>query len=481
MLFSEPIYIFLFLPLALFLYIVTGQRNVVLLAISLVFYTWGEPLLVFVMLGTVLINYGFGVGLGAFQDKRSASARFVLSAGICANLGILGFFKYLDFTISIVNPAIFALGFTPFKYQHIPLPLGISFFTFQAISYLIDICRMECKPQRNIIDFALFKTLFPQLIAGPIVRYTELSKQLTKRSLKLSLFAQGIRQFIVGLAKKVLVADIIAVSVDRIFGLPGEQLSASLAWTGAALFMIQIYFDFSGYTDMAIGVGKMLGFELPNNFNYPYSALSIQDFWHRWHMTLSRWFRDYLYIPLGGNRKSAARTSINLLIVFLMCGLWHGASLTYVAWGLYHGVFLMIERTRVGAFIGESPVILRRVYVLLVLLVGWIIFRAESLTQVVDFARAMLGLNGFSNHLQQLRAYTDSMTFISATVGVAFSFPILQRLDFSTLQRRGQSGTSQLYFLITTGVEVAAYSFLFLLCLAFSAGQTHRAFIYFRF
>lgn len=481
MLFSDPIYIFLFLPLALFLYVVTGQRNVVLLAISLVFYTWGEPLLVFVMLGTIFINYVIGLALGAFRDRRSTSARLVLTAGICANLGILAFFKYLDFAISLVNPIVVSLGFTPFEYQHIPLPLGISFFTFQAISYLIDIFRMECKPQRNIIDFALFKTLFPQLIAGPIVRYTELSKQLEKRSLNLSLFAQGTRQFIIGLAKKVLVADTVAVSADAIFGLPGDQLSASLAWTGAALFMIQIYCDFSGYTDMAIGVSKMLGFELPDNFNFPYSALSIQDFWRRWHMTLSRWFRDYLYIPLGGNRKSAARISTNLLMVFLLCGLWHGASLTFIAWGLYNGLFLLLERTRLGALIEGSPVIFRRLYVLLTLLIGWVIFRAESLTQVSDFLRAMVGLNGLSNHLQQVRAYADSMTFIAAIVGFAFSFPILQRWYFSARQHLGRLGTSQSYFLVTALLEVAVCSLLFLLCLAFLAGHTHRAFIYFRF
>lgn len=437
--------------------------------------------MVYVMLVTILINYIFGIVLGKSQDFGLSYSKLVLTIGICTNILILVFYKYLDFTLVFFNPILVWMGFESMNHQHIPLPLGISFFTFQAISYLIDIFRLDCKPQRNIINFALFKTLFPQLIAGPIVRYSELTDQISKRTLKFHLFAEGTQQFIFGLAKKVLIADTLAISVDAIFGLSGGQLSATLAWTGAALFMMQIYFDFSGYTDMAIGVSKMFGFELPPNFNYPYSALSIQDFWHRWHMTLSRWFRDYLYIPLGGNRKSSVRTSINLFIVFALCGLWHGASLTFVVWGLYNGFFLMIERTQVGILLSGLSLIFRRVYVLLVLLIGWIIFRADSLNQAADFLRAMLGFNGWINDLFQVRAYADSMTLVALIVGIITSFPILKRWDFLSLEGRTKTDAAQSFSLIKAGIAVAFFCFLFLLSLAFIAGNTHRAFIYFRF
>lgn len=330
MVFSSPVFIFLFLPISLILYMATGQKNGVLLALSLLFYAWGEPVLVLVMLGTIGFNYAFGIYLEAARQKSPVSAKVAVALGITTNLCILGFYKYLNFLISLINPVLAALQVPALKAQHNSLPLGISFFTFQAISYLIDIHRGVCAPQRDIVKFALFKTLYPQLIAEPIVRYVELADQLAQRAMRLPLFADGVRLFIVGLAKKVLIADVVAISVDRIFELPRHDVSAALAWSGAFLFTIQIYFDFSGYTDMARGISKMLGFRIPLNFNSLYAALSIQEFWRRWHMTLSRWFRDYLYVPLGGIRKGAGRTAFNLLTVFFLCGLWHGANLTFI-------------------------------------------------------------------------------------------------------------------------------------------------------
>ena len=271
------------------------------------------------------------------------------------------------------------------------------------MSYLIDVYRRDYPAQTNIFKFALFKTFFPQLIAGPIVRYAEFGWQFNDRQHGWSIFAEGVEQFIIGLAKKILIADVCAVSVDRMFAIPVTEMSSSVAWTATFLFALQIYFDFSGYTDMALGLGKMFGFRLPENFNYPYSAVSIQDFWRRWHMTLSRWFRDYLYIPLGGNRKGSGRTVANLFIVFFLCGLWHGANMTFVVWGLMHGLFLAIERTSFVRVLESWPRLLRHVYVLSIILVSWMVFRAASLNQVMGIGKAMIGLNGWSNSLYALR------------------------------------------------------------------------------
>jgi len=477
MLFSSPVFIFVFLPVSLLLYWVLGQKNVVLLLLSLLFYAWGEPVLVLVMLGTILINYVFGIGLDRARARGPLPARAVLTVGLAINICILGFYKYLDFLIAALNPFIEALGWTALAPQHLPLPLGVSFFTFQAMSYLIDIYRNAYGAQRDIVKFALFKTLYPQLIAGPIVRYSELAHQLKQRSMKVVLFADGVRMFITGLAKKVLIADVVAVSVDRIFALPHDELSASLAWAGAGLFMIQIYFDFSGYTDMARGLCKMLGFRIPPNFNFPYAALSIQDFWRRWHMTLSRWFRDYLYIPLGGNRKGNARTAFNRVMVFCLCGLWHGANLTFIVWGLYHGLFLALERTQFGAWVQAWPTFMRRLYVLLVLIIGWMIFRAQSMEQVDAFAHAMLGLNGLTNPLHHLRVYADSLTLIAAVCGAIASFPLAK-----TMNLRGWYATVLRTRPIATAASTTlVYGVTLLVCFAFIGAQTHRAFIYFRF
>ncbi len=480
MLFSTPIFIFLFLPICLFAYYATGMSNTVLLIFSLIFYAWGEPVLVLVMMVSIVVNYLYGLLIERHPNKGYFSPKFFLINGICFNLLLLIFFKYFTFLTSIINLFTPLIQLPRVPEYHIPLLLGVSFFSFQAMSYLIDVYRMEYHAQRNIFKFALFKTLFPQLIAGPIVRYGECGPQLEQRKHSMSLFVEGIEQFTTGLAKKVLIADICAVSVDKMFEIPTTEISVSVAWAAVLLFSLQIYFDFSGYTDMALGLSKMFGFHFPPNFNYPYSALSMQDFWRRWHMTLSRWFRDYLYIPLGGNRKAEWRTALNLLIVFFLCGLWHGGNITFVAWGLFHGFFLALERTGFQSWLETWPRLLRRVYVLVVILFSWMVFRSSSIEQAIGMTKAMFGQNGWSNEFYSLPLYVDNLTILSALFGMIFSFPIFQWIRtncFSTLTSRIAIPPA----CIAPIVRSMSYILLLIISFAFIAAQTHRAFIYFRF
>jgi len=472
MLFSSAVFLFFFLPICLSAYYLSRGSNAVLLAFSLLFYAWGEPILVTVMIGTIIVNYFMG---RLIDENRHIHSRrkSLLAAGIALNLILLGSFKYANFLISIANGLFAKLGLPALANVDIPLPLGISFFTFQSMSYLIDIYRDDSHSEKKIINFALFKTLFPQLIAGPIVRYTELARQLGSRRIDLALFAAGVERFVIGLAQKVLVADVLAVTADKVFALPASDLSLVVSWTGVLAFALQIYFDFSGYSNMAIGLSMMLGFRLPENFNYPYAALSIQDFWRRWHMTLSRSFRDYLYVPLGGNRKGPLRTGINLFIVFFLCGLWHGANMTFIVWGLYHGLFLTLERTRFGTWLGGSSILIRHAYVLLVVAIGWTVFRAPTLSAASDMGRAMLGLNGFANPEFSLRQFADTQTLLFAALGAAFSFPFVGERVRTFIS--AESGLARPL------ARALCFGALFVVSIAFVGAQTHRAFIYFRF
>jgi alginate O-acetyltransferase complex protein AlgI len=482
MLFSSPVFLFFFLPICLFTYYLSGKSNFALLIFSLLFYAWGEPILVFVMIWSIVANYIFGLCIDRFRNRKIFSSKFFLSAGICTNVLLLLYFKYYNFFASLINQVLSAMLLPEIAEAKIPLLLGVSFFTFQAMSYLIDVYRCDYSAQKNILKFTLFKSLFPQLIAGPIVRYSEFSHQFESRNHSWTIFAEGVEQFIIGLAKKVLVADICAVSVDRMFAIPVSEMSGSIAWTATFLFSLQIYFDFSGYTDMALGLGKMFGFRLPGNFNYPYLALSIQDFWRRWHMTLSRWFRDYLYIPLGGNQKGGRRTAVNLFTVFFICGLWHGANMTFIVWGIVHGFFLAIERTTFGRSLQSWPRLARHFYVLSIILICWMVFRATSLNQVIGIGKAMLGLNGWNNSLYALRLYADSLTLLSAIFGVIFSFPVFQwfRLRFSSENFFLNYSTKSLIG-IAIFVRKLSFCALLLVCIAFIGAQTHRPFIYFKF
>jgi alginate O-acetyltransferase complex protein AlgI len=359
----------------------------------------------------------------------------------------------------------------------VTLPLGISFYTFQSMSYTIDVYRGRVKATRNIIDFSCFVTIFPQLVAGPIVRYSQIGEALVDRRINMNLFASGVQRFIIGLAKKVLIANTVAKAADAIFALPESQLTLPMAWIGLLAYTLQIYFDFSGYSDMAIGLGRMLGFRFPENFNYPYIARSIREFWRRWHMSLSTWFRDYLYLPLGGSRCAPWRTYLNLWIVFLLCGLWHGATFTMIAWGAYHGFLLVLERSRIGRLLDRLPVALSHVYVVLAFMMGWLIFRATSFEQALYYAKALVIPQTPEGYLS-LHEYFSMDVRVAMIVGVLLSMPVYPRLrEFAgRLATRGEISGG----FVETARFIGLMALLLHCAMSLSAG-THNPFIYFRF
>ncbi len=378
MVFSSPVFLFVFLP---FVYLVNKllpvrARNIFLLLVSLLFYAWGEPIYVLLMILSVAVNYGLALLMGP-SEKRSSYAKLWLILCVVFNIGMLFVFKYANFFTDNVN---ILLG-TAIEIPLIRLPIGISFFTFQAMSYTLDVYRGETKPQKNPGNVLLYISFFPQLIAGPIVLYSDIEKQIQKRTESIDMTVAGLKRFAVGLGKKVLIANTLGAVADKVFAIAGFEMNAPIAWLGAISYSLQIYFDFSGYSCMAIGLAKLFGFDLKENFNYPYISGSIKEFWRRWHISLSTWFKDYLYIPLGGNRKGNVRTAINLLIVFFCTGIWHGAQWTFVIWGFYHGFFIMLER--VGIIRPEKWRIkaLGHIYTLVVSVTAFVIFRAETIGQ----------------------------------------------------------------------------------------------------
>lgn len=387
MVFSSPTFLFLFLPIVWLLHLVTPPkwRNLLLLLVSLVFYGWGEPVFVLVMLLSCLANYGFARALEAGRITAVArKKKAVLILAVVFNIGLLAVFKYTGFLVHTLNNFLSISIPMP----GIPLPIGISFFTFQALSYVFDVYRQETPVQRRLDKLMLYIAFFPQLIAGPIVKYHDIADQIDTRTITVRKTCDGLQRFIVGLGKKLLLANTLGHIADQVFALPPTELSFAVSWLGAFCYLIQIYFDFSGYSDMAIGLGHVFGFTFKENFRYPYSADSIQDFWRRWHISLSTWFREYLYIPLGGNRQGQWRTGINRVIVFFFTGLWHGAGWTFIIWGLYHGFFLLLESYRLIR-IDRLWRPLRHVYTLLVVLVGFVLFRSDHLVQAGAFLRSM--------------------------------------------------------------------------------------------
>jgi alginate O-acetyltransferase complex protein AlgI len=376
MVFSSIIFLNLFLPFVLITYVLSPKqaKNMVLLAASLLFYAWGEGIFILVMVWVILTNYVFGRLIGSSNSEWLKN--YILGVGIASNILLLGYFKYALFLVLNLN----LLFDQPISTEaQIHLPIGISFFTFQAMSYLIDVYREETKAQKNLFDLALYISLFPQLIAGPIVRYRDITSNLKDRKANLSDIAEGVFRFAIGLGKKVLIANQVGLIADTVFGTEISEIGSIYAWLGAISYALQIYYDFSGYSDMAIGLGKIFGFHFQENFNYPYVVQSVQQFWRRWHISLSTWFRDYLYIPLGGNQKGVARTYFNLYIVFIITGLWHGASWNFVFWGLWHGTFLVIERLGANKILDKLIPQLRHLYAFLVIIIGWVFFRTETL------------------------------------------------------------------------------------------------------
>jgi D-alanyl-lipoteichoic acid acyltransferase DltB (MBOAT superfamily) len=472
--FSSPSFLFVFLPLTAALYFaVRGMavKNLVLLLLSLAFYAWGEPVLVLVMLGSIGFNY-----LAArVIDRREGRARLLaLWAGVAVNLLTLAVFKYADFVAANLDALLHALGAPGLgmKRGQIALPLGISFFTFHALSYLIDVYRQRFKANGSLRQVALYIAFFPQLIAGPIVRYRTIARRLAFRRHSWGRASAGLRLVVIGLAMKVLVADPLAPLADAVFDHAAAPGLAT-AWVGTGAYTLQIYFDFAGYSLMAIGLGVMFGFSLPRNFDLPYSSRSITEFWRRWHMTLSAWFRDYLYIPLGGNRFGPARTYRNLVVVFLLCGLWHGASWTFVLWGLWHGLFLVLERAGLKRMFERLPAIVGWAYALLTVTLGWVLFRATSLHAAVEVWRGLVGLNGGALTLgaDLARVWTPGLAGLLA-VGFLLSVFGLEPLRRRPVLAVGRFGGM---------LDGAAICGLLVLCLLAVTGGGYSPFLYYRF
>jgi alginate O-acetyltransferase complex protein AlgI len=496
MIFSTPVFLYFFLPALYAIYLLTGKRHSVLLAGSVVFYFWGEGIFTLLFLASIGTNYL--LGLRVSHEKRSGGdARYWMVAGIVANLSLLGVVKYLPFVVDNVSDVLVLADLPSLPPLTIHLPLGISFFTFQAISYLIDIWRDEVPVERGLGTFALYIALFPHLLAGPIVRYREIADDLHHHSLRYTDFVVGSQRFIIGMVKKVVLADQIAPVADAIFSAHGEDMTSPVAWLGVLAFTLQIYFDFSGYTDMAIGLARMFGFRFPENFAHPYKSRSIQEFWRRWHMSLSRFFRDYLYIPLGGSRQGVARTNFNLWIVFLLCGLWHGASWAFVIWGAWHGLFLVLERTAFGRLIDVMPKLLRHGYTLIVVMVGWVFFRAEDLGMATDMLGSMFAGGGLLD-VNALAGYVNKYQLFLIALGSLMTFPVRQllhkwsrnwlepRLVHEDVDVDAQGAATSHPGLGWTTSSVAAawtviYGLAFIVASAAMAASTHQAFIYFRF
>lgn len=473
MLFSSLIFLFAFLPVTLagyFLMRNTNARNIFLLGASVFFYAWGEFTYLWLILSLVVANYTIAICI----DRSANSARKpLLGLAVVVNLGVLIWFKYADFAAANFNWFQHHIRHSHYvvPLPQVALPLGISFFTFHCLSYVIDVFRNKASAQTNPVKLGLYISLFPQLIAGPIIRYHEICDQLSVRSIDADKFAEGVRRFVIGLGKKMLVANTVATAVDGIFSLPADQVSMPLAWLASIGYMLQIYFDFSGYSDMAIGLGLMFGFKFPENFNFPYTAQSIQDFWRRWHITLSNWFRDYLYIPLGGNRSGAIRTCINLITVFFLCGLWHGANWTFVIWGLYHGLFLGMEKLGLGELVAKCWRPVRHFYALSVVLIGWILFRSENIGQSGALISAMFDFTRECPYAMPVEHYLTGKVAFALLIGIAASTKLFASLIWEPPKTR----------LLLPVLRVTGVATVFLLSIAELSSASYNPFIYFRF
>ncbi len=471
MVFSSTVFLFIFLPVTYILYLICKKtiiRNIILIAASLVFYAYGEPQAVFLMILSIIVNYLFGLGMTSKHKKT------LLIISIIFNLLMLYVFKYLSFSAQLVND-ITGLGI---PVPTIELPVGISFFTFQAMSYVIDVYNEPQLKEKNILNIFLYISLFPQLIAGPIVKFSDLAEQINTRSITLEKTTLGIRRFIYGLAKKMLIANTMGQIADAAFNNPVDSMSAGSLWIGAVAYMLQIFFDFSGYSDMAIGLGKMFGFEFKENFNYPFAADSMQDFWRKWNISVSTWFKEYVYIPLGGNKKGKLRTSINKCIVFFLTGLWHGANLTFVVWGLIHGMFLLLEQYGVIFFVKKKnilPKIVSHIYVLLVAMFAFIFFRADNLWAACCYiGRMFTGFGGENVMSSSVLSLTlTPYALVTVVFAVIFSTNIIPKLrDKLTEKKKAVLGEY---------IGSAATLVLFALCIMNLFTATYNPFIYFRF
>lgn len=467
MVFSSVAFLFFFLPLVLALYysVPFKYKNSVLLIFSLIFYAWGEPTYVILMIVSIILNYGYGIWIEKADSQGKKKA--VLTSAIVVNIGLLGFFKYANFLVDAAN-SVFQ---TDFHMQPIPLPIGISFYTFHALSYLIDIYRKKEMAQKNLYRLALYITFFPQLVAGPIIRYHAVAEQLGKRVFSSVQFAEGIKRFIMGLSKKILLANPLGSAADTVFATPAADLSTGSAWVGIVAYTLQIYFDFSGYSDMAIGLGKMFGFEFAENFNYPYIAKSISEFWRRWHISLGSWFRDYVYIPLGGSRVARWKVYRNLTIVWALTGLWHGASWTFLAWGAYYGVLIMLEKAGFEKLLARVYP-LNHAVVLLLVMIGWVFFRADDFGYAADFIASLFDFRGSkifdSQALALLSMY--GIYFVVAIIVAMPIYPRLQKVQFGQPLEK-----------VRTAVVFLFDFFLLAQVILHLINSTYNPFLYFRF
>lgn len=473
MLFSSLLFLFRFLPLVLIAYYIVPKsyRNLILLVFSLVFYAWGEPIYIFLMLASILVSYTGGILIDYFKHKgKENRAKFALIISSIISLSFLAFFKYADFAIETVNTTL-GTGIDMLK---LALPIGISFYTFQTLSYMIDVYKGEAVVQKNIISFGTYVTMFPQLIAGPIVQYKTIDKQLRDRKETLEQFAEGINRFMIGLGKKVLIANNIGLLWNTVQSMNYTEIPILTAWLGIIAFAFQIYFDFSAYSDMAIGLGHMFGFRFLENFNYPYMSKSITEFWRRWHISLSTWFREYIYIPLGGNRVKKFRHICNIMIVWLLTGLWHGASLNFVLWGIYYGVLLLLEKFIFGKQIEKLPNILRHIYCLFFVLLGWNLFAFDSLENGLEFMKSLFGMagQGILNEETIYLLYNNIILFVLCIIGSTKLPQKIGKWICTKLENK---------VIIQTLVKNAFYIGIFILSIAWLVDASFNPFLYFRF
>ena len=473
MVFSSIFFLFTFLPLSLLLYWMSPAKikNFTLLAVSLFFYAWGEPVYVLLMIASILTNFVFGIFIESelIKEKRAVRRALFISA-VVFNILILGFFKYYGFLAENIN----ALFNADIAYSELPLPIGISFYTFQVLSYVIDVYLGKVRLQRNPVSFALYVTMFPQLIAGPIVRYSDIESQLEQRNVSASKFGEGAQRFIQGLGKKVLIANSMGALWDITQAMDMTGISVFSAWLGIIAYTFQIYFDFSGYSDMAIGLGKMFGFEFMENFDHPYISRSVTEFWRRWHISLGTWFREYVYIPLGGNRCSRIRQIRNIMAVWMLTGLWHGASWNFVVWGIYYGCLLLIEKFFLKKLIDNAPAIISHVYCMLAVIIGWVLFASRD----IESAAAYLGvMSGASANVLVDNAfiYYLKSNAVMLVISLLFSTGIFREIF------EPEEISDKIRTRVSHSAAVILHAFILFMSTAYLVTETYNPFLYFRF
>ncbi|VHR16307.1 membrane bound O-acyl transferase MBOAT family protein [Clostridioides difficile] len=469
MIFSSLIFLFLFFPVTLICYYLANPKykNVMLLLASIAFYAWGEPKYIFLMILSIIVNYIFGIKVSGSKDKKMW---VVLS--VIYNISILAVFKYSNFFIDNIN---FLLN-TNITIPEVKLPLGISFFTFQIMSYVIDVSRNDAKVQRKLANLALYISLFPQLVAGPIVRYQTVADSIEHREHNWDKFTKGVNRFVVGLGKKVILANQLGIIADGVFNKSAGDLSRLEAWLGIVCYTLQIFYDFSGYSDMAIGLGKMFGFEFLENFNYPYISQTVSEFWRRWHISLGTWFKDYVYFPLGGSRVSKAKLYRNLFVVWFLTGMWHGASWTFIIWGLYYGILISVEKAFLEKFLYKMPRIVRHIYLLLIVMIGWVFFRVDDLPAAIKFIGIMFGAGNYPVISDAFNVFIIEYWYIIVGA-ILLSTPIVKVVKSLLIKKNKNTLNSTLYQ-VTNVVFIVSCMFIVIIMLSSS---TYNPFLYFRF